>query len=401
MKKIAIDMSSAQPYGNVVVNGGGQYAENILRELVSINISKNIVVLLNRNKGINNELEKIIQNNNLSKFYFSTYTDLSSAINESSVWLTILPVCYPEYSSLSISSNKRLITVIHDLSSVYADGYNGIKERYIDSYKNIIKLYLKRIILHKNYLSKHIQQHQAIMNLTDNQLIITDSEFSKSELVKIQNKLNNITVYYPYLFDTENIFVDDNFIEKYQIEKKKYCLFVSGARWHKNNYFACKAIDSELSKKNNILSKYKYVITGMDDLHIEYYNEHLKNINSFVFVKYIDREEYNSLMKNAIAFIYPSLFEGFGAPPIEAMRLGTLPICSMSTSIPEICGDAAVYFDPQDSDSFLRALSILERDEDIQMLVSKGRCRFKYIYEKQKVDTNKLVNMINEMYCNE
>jgi glycosyltransferase involved in cell wall biosynthesis len=52
------------------------------------------------------------------------------------------------------------------------------------------------------------------------------------------------------------------------------------------------------------------------------------------------------LYENAVAFIFPSLYEGFGLPPLEAMRCGCPVICSNSASIPEICGDAALYFDP-------------------------------------------------------
>jgi len=61
---------------------------------------------------------------------------------------------------------------------------------------------------------------------------------------------------------------------------------------------------------------------------------------------YIERSELLYLHKNAYAFIYPSLSEGFGHPPMESMRYGVLVAASGTSAIPEICQNAAIYFDP-------------------------------------------------------
>ena len=90
---------------------------------------------------------------------------------------------------------------------------------------------------------------------------------------------------------------------------------------------------------------------GYDDRTKKYYKKIVKNIDKFVFHGFVDDANMECLYKNAFLFIYPSILEGYGLPLIEAMELGTLATCSTSTSIPEICGNAANYFDPYNKDS--------------------------------------------------
>ena len=82
------------------------------------------------------------------------------------------------------------------------------------------------------------------------------------------------------------------------------------------------------------------------------------------------------LYQNAVAFVYPSLYEGFGIPPLEAMSLGCPVICSNTSSIPEVVGDAGEYFDPKEPESIRASIEFVlgspgRRDE----LVMKGRVR--------------------------
>lgn len=73
-------------------------------------------------------------------------------------------------------------------------------------------------------------------------------------------------------------------------------------------------------------------------------------------VGYVSDGELSSLYRHAAAFVFPSVYEGFGMPPLEAMTLGCPVVSSHAASMPEVCGDAAVYFDPHDPDACLKAL---------------------------------------------
>lgn len=79
------------------------------------------------------------------------------------------------------------------------------------------------------------------------------------------------------------------------------------------------------------------------------------------------------LYSQAEALIFPSLYEGFGLPPLEAMSLGCPVIASRAASIPEVCGSAALYFDPHSRDSLAEAISRLPRERE--ELIAKGKER--------------------------
>lgn len=82
------------------------------------------------------------------------------------------------------------------------------------------------------------------------------------------------------------------------------------------------------------------------------------------------------LLRHATALAYPSLFEGFGLPPLEAMARGTPALASTTTAIPEVCGDAALLVDPNDTDAIAGGLRRLVEDRSLrEELMSRGRER--------------------------
>lgn len=96
--------------------------------------------------------------------------------------------------------------------------------------------------------------------------------------------------------------------------------------------------------------------------------------NRVVFAGYVSERVKRQLMQGARLLAFPSLYEGFGLPVIEAMRAGVPVACSTRAALPEIAGQAARYFDPDDADSFGAALSDLLQDETMRArLVAAGR----------------------------
>ncbi|MDP2789576.1 MAG: glycosyltransferase family 1 protein [bacterium] len=96
-------------------------------------------------------------------------------------------------------------------------------------------------------------------------------------------------------------------------------------------------------------------------------------------VPYLNDSERWRAVANAQAFIYPSVYEGFGFPPLEAMTLGVPVIASHVTSIPEVGGDAALLVDPWDPQDIARAMVALVRDRALREQYSAlGRIRAKY-----------------------
>jgi glycosyltransferase involved in cell wall biosynthesis len=85
-----------------------------------------------------------------------------------------------------------------------------------------------------------------------------------------------------------------------------------------------------------------------------------------VFLGHVPDERLPALYRGAVAFVFPSLHEGFGLPPLEAMACGTPVVSSLATSLPEVVGDAAVAVDPYDVDSIAAGIDRIVGDEQLR-----------------------------------
>ena len=95
-----------------------------------------------------------------------------------------------------------------------------------------------------------------------------------------------------------------------------------------------------------------------------------------IFTKYIPSEDMNPLMCGAVAFVFPSIYEGFGMPPLEAMACGVPVLASNAASLPEVTGGCAVNCDPFSPESIAHGLEKLRSDEELRKKLSvKGRER--------------------------
>jgi glycosyltransferase involved in cell wall biosynthesis len=95
-----------------------------------------------------------------------------------------------------------------------------------------------------------------------------------------------------------------------------------------------------------------------------------------VFTGYVADEDLSAIYSGATGFVYPSLYEGFGLPPLEAMQCGTPVITSSTTSLPEVVGDAGILVDPRDGDALSQAMLTLLRDAELsRSLRTKGLAR--------------------------
>jgi len=91
------------------------------------------------------------------------------------------------------------------------------------------------------------------------------------------------------------------------------------------------------------------------------------------YLGFVDDATLACLYKNATLFVYPSIYEGFGIPPLEAMACATPVVASNASSLPEACGDAAYYIDPFDERSLQEGLQQVLEDEALQKeLIAKG-----------------------------
>jgi glycosyltransferase involved in cell wall biosynthesis len=98
--------------------------------------------------------------------------------------------------------------------------------------------------------------------------------------------------------------------------------------------------------------------------------------DSVILTGYVPEPDLPALYSGAVCFVYPSYFEGFGLPPLEAMKCGTPVIVGNRTSLPEVVGDAGISVDPFDVDGLALAIERVIADPELQQeLAAKGLAR--------------------------
>lgn len=156
-------------------------------------------------------------------------------------------------------------------------------------------------------------------------------------------------------------------LKKYSITKD-FLLYTGVWRGHKNLVNLIRAF--ALLREGTEAFDLQLVITGEED---PYYPEVKRTVKELglehhvIYTGMVPEKELIALYQMAKAYIFPSLYEGFGLPPLEAMRCGTPVVASKSSCIPEICGDSnAMFFDPYDPEDMANVVRRLLLDEGMQ-----------------------------------
>ncbi len=180
--------------------------------------------------------------------------------------------------------------------------------------------------------------------------ILTVSEFSKRELAHHLGLAASAIIVLPEGGEhVLRVQPDDGILTKASLLRRPFVLAVSSAQANKNFGFVVRAL-ATLGDPG-----FDVVVAGGTNPGV--FSTNGMPMPAFVkHVGYVSDAELTSLYKHAACFVFPSLYEGFGIPPLEAMAHGCPVVASTAASIPEVCGDAAIYFDPKDAKSFLAAL---------------------------------------------
>ncbi len=205
----------------------------------------------------------------------------------------------------------------------------------------IPELFLQNSVSVKNKISRFLYMFRVLINVHFCKQILTVSECSKKDIVKIykinEKKIEVIPLGWQHFNDVD---FDENVLDKYNLISGEY-FFSLGSRYEHKNFKWI--VDAAVNNEN-----YKFVITGTNELSKSdaYLNHNApKNL---IFTGYLSDEEVKTLMKCCKAFIQPSLYEGFGIPPMEAMSVGAKCVISKTGSLPEIYEDSVWYIDPND-----------------------------------------------------
>jgi glycosyltransferase involved in cell wall biosynthesis len=151
----------------------------------------------------------------------------------------------------------------------------------------------------------------------------------------------------------------------------RYILFVGNRWWYKNFEVFARAMTMLLHEDSEL----KIICAGSSDFNTSELNlfKSLGISNSVLHCNIRSDGELSSLYRNALAFVFPSLYEGFGIPTLEAMSCGCPVVASSRSSIPEVAGTAAVYFNPEDSCNMADAVAkVIYSPKIREDLIRKG-----------------------------
>ncbi len=229
--------------------------------------------------------------------------------------------------------------------------------------------------------------------------IATVSEFSKNDIISLYNiDENKIDVVFNGAdedFKPLDAAAKADTLKKYS-DGKPYFVFIGSLHSRKNLTGLFKAYDLFRQKRDNI----KLIIVGIkrwwtSDIETAYNSMQFKN--DVVFTGRLDNNEVNNVLGTAIALVFPSFFEGFGIPIIEAFYCGTPVITSDVSSMPEVAGDAALLIDPFSPQSISNAMiQIVENDKLRNDLINKGFHR-KLQFTWQKTADNLWTSIENSL----
>ena len=207
--------------------------------------------------------------------------------------------------------------------------------------------------------------------------IITISESSKNELIEIlkvpENKIHIVQPGIDFQkFNTKNSEVTKNVILKYSLPED-YILYLGTLEPRKNISSIIRAYGS--LRNNNKITE-KLVIAGKKGWLFSEIFDLIKSLdleNEVILTDYVDESDKPAIYQNAKLFVFPSLYEGFGMPILEAMAAGIPVITSNTSAMPEVVGDAAILVNPLSIEEISEAmLELMNNDKLSNELISKG-----------------------------
>jgi len=325
--KIAINCAFFQPRGG----GIAEYIYNLVSNIEKID-DKNEYILYVL-KDIEEDAKKRLTSRFRVKYlpYGSSYADvLKRSMFEQRFWSKEETTekfdlfHSPFFHSPTFKKAKVIITV-HDMRFY----------RFPHTYKRLRYLFLKYKVKKSVNAANHI---------------IAISEFTKNEIIEAYGTPSHKITVIPEAINRERFSLQqtNKVQDDISLLNSGYILSVGHIEPRKN-YERLIAAFRKL-KEQREFSSIKLVIVGKKDHHCDSVMRMIDKTPDVVYKNFVSHEMLLWLYSHARLFVFPSFYEGFGFPPLEAGNLGVISAVSNVSSIPEVCGDAVAYFNPYDID---------------------------------------------------
>jgi glycosyltransferase involved in cell wall biosynthesis len=198
--------------------------------------------------------------------------------------------------------------------------------------------------------------------------VVTDSEFSRGELARWaripETRTTVVHLGGEHILEAS---ADRGVFGRLGLDGRPYVLAVSSRSPHKNFSGIARAAE------HPELADVAFVAAGGGNARV-FHRASDATSGRFHAAGYVTDGELRALYEGALCFVYPSFYEGFGLPPLEAMVCGCPVLVSRAASLPEVCGDAALYCDPHDPADIARGIAALVGDASLRAtLTDRGR----------------------------
>lgn len=356
------------------LTGVGSYTYNIAKRLKSLDNSYRYTYFygyFSKDLLVYTAEKRVLRDFNKIKYYAKKIPFVARSLRTLKGYLSKIPYkefdlyFEPNFVPLDGISAKEVITTIHDFSFYKYPQWHP----------------RDRIAFFKEKFWKNIYKSHTI---------ITVSHYMKAEVLELLsfNSDKIKVIYNGYDKDVFKIYSPSELSAfKYRFKLPKYFLLFVGALEPRKN-LEC-LIKAYIGLNKDIKKDLKLILAGASG----WRNQGImglinKEKDNIYYLGYVSNQELAFLYNLATLFVYPSLYEGFGLPPLEAMACGCPAVVSNVSALPEVCGDAAYYVDPHHVESVAEGIYKLLDDEDLRKkLIKRGLERAKaFSWEKSAME---------------
>jgi len=361
-------------------SGVGRYLRNLVKSLQVLDMRNQYFILL-----LKKDYDEFKETKNFKKiladfrwYGFAEQFNLPKLLKQ----LNLSLVHFPHFNVPIFYTGKFVVT-IHDLIHQHR---NMGRASTLDPFRSKLKqIGYRKVFKVATNKSKRI----LVPSRSVQELLISEWKVDKEKIVVTPEGVDD-----NILEEVEKIGKEDSkkVLNKFKI-RKPFVFYVGNAHPHKNVEGLIKVFRQLRDKYKNLL----LVLSGYD----HFFWQRLKKENQhegIIYTGFVTDEELVALYKGAEVFVMPSFEEGFGIPILEAMAC-SCPVASSNTaSLPEVGGDACLYFDPASVDDMSGKISKVLDDEKLrQTLVEKGLKRYKeFSWQKLARETLGVYNSTKE-----